>query len=274
MPQPQVQQQQQQQSMQSPHGQMSGGVRQDILNDNRIQSGNGSTELEQYMAPSTTSANRQQMNVASNSAQPSPQEFPQAFSPTIAMSPSLDRQISQELQMSAGNLFGGNLGTSRHPTAAVAPLQQRHEQFASILMPQDATESAQIPQTIDTLEMMPTTLQDYFNGVDLGIDSCRDLLTNTDWNFDFNDELANSDPRQIYGQQLALEGGPNQAQVQQQQMVGGQQHTDGALDYAVDQASSPLVQAISPGATSSGAASVENTGTGGQNYNMGGAQGV
>ena len=40
-----------------------------------------------------------QMNVASNSAQPSPQEFPQAFSPTIAMSPSLDRQISQELQV-------------------------------------------------------------------------------------------------------------------------------------------------------------------------------
>ena len=59
-------------------------------------------------------------------------------------------------------------------------------------------------------------------------------------------ELANSDPRQIYGQQLALEGGPNQAQVQQQQqMVSGQQHTDGALDYAVDQASSPLVQVIS-----------------------------
>ena len=89
--------------------------------------------------------------------------------------------------MSAGNPFGGDLGTSRHPTAAVAPLQQRHEQFASILMPQDAAESAQIPQTIDTLEMMPSTLQDYFNGVDLGIDSCRDLLTNTDWNFDFND---------------------------------------------------------------------------------------
>jgi len=40
-----------------------------------------------------------QMNVASNSAQLSPQEFPQAFSPTIAMSPSLDRQISQELQV-------------------------------------------------------------------------------------------------------------------------------------------------------------------------------
>ena len=56
-------------------------------------------------------------------------------------------------------------------------------------------------------------------------------------------ELTNSDPRQVYGQQLALEGGPNQAQIQQQ-MVGGQQHIDGAHDYVVDQASSPLVQVI------------------------------
>lgn len=95
--------------------------------------------------------------------------------------------------MSVSNPFGGDLGTNRHPTAAVAPLQQRHEQFASILMPQNATESAKIPQAIGAHEMMPNAFQDYFNGVDLGIDSCRDLLTNTDWNFDFSDVSQTTD---------------------------------------------------------------------------------